>query len=57
MCAGLLRGGILCELERGLRVCDGYLCTTSLTYDGVLLRQWWHKQDLLYVLCILAGNQ
>ena len=41
LCAGLLRRGMVHELARGLRVCDGFLCSMSSTYDGaVLLRQW-----------------
>ena len=41
LCAGLLRKGMVCELERVLRVCDGFFCSMSVTYDGaVLLRQW-----------------
>ena len=40
-CAGLLRGGMVCELERVMRVCDGFFCGMSVTYDGaVLLWQW-----------------
>ena len=39
--AGLLRRGIVYELERVLRVCDGFLCSMSVTYYGaVLLWQW-----------------
>ena len=38
LCAGLLRRGMVYELER---VCDGFFCSTSVTYDGaVLLWQW-----------------
>ena len=41
LCAGLLRRYMVYELERVLRVCDGFLCSISATYDGaVLLRQW-----------------
>ena len=41
LCAGLLRRGMVYELERVLRVCDGFLCSMSVTYDGaVLLWQW-----------------
>ena len=41
LCAGLLRRGMVYELERVLRVCNGFLCSMSVTYDGaVLLRQW-----------------
>ena len=36
--AGLLRRGMVYELER---VCNGFLCSMSVTYDGaVLLCQW-----------------
>ena len=39
--AGLLRRGMVYELERVLRVCNGFLCSMSVTYDGaVLLWQW-----------------
>ena len=39
--AGLLRRGMVYELERVLRVCGGSLCSMSATYDdAVLLRQW-----------------
>ena len=38
LCAGLLRRGMVYELER---VCNGFLCSMSVTYDGaVLLWQW-----------------
>ena len=41
LCAGILRRGMVHELERVLRVCDGFFCSMSATYDGaVLLRQW-----------------
>ena len=41
LCAGLLRRGMVHELERVLRVCKGFLCSMSVTYDGaVLLWQW-----------------
>ena len=41
LCAGLLRIGIVYELERVMRVCDGFLFSMSATYDGaVLLWQW-----------------
>ena len=41
LCAGLLRRGMVYQLERVLRVCNGFLCSMSVTYDGaVLLRQW-----------------
>ena len=41
LCAGLLRRGMVCELERVLRVCDSFFSSMSVTYDGaVLLRQW-----------------
>ena len=41
LCAGLLRRGMVYELERALRVCNGFLCSMSVTYDGaVLLWQW-----------------
>ena len=38
LCAGLLRRGMVSELER---VCNGFLCSMPVTYDGaVLLWQW-----------------
>ena len=41
LCADLLRRGMVYELERVLRVCDGFICSMSATYDGaVLLWQW-----------------
>ena len=41
LCAGLLRRGMVYELERVLRVSNGFLCSMSVTYDGaVLLWQW-----------------
>ena len=41
LCAGLLRRSMVYELERVLRVCDGFFCSMSATCDGaVLLWQW-----------------
>ena len=41
LCAGLLRRGVVYELERMLRVCNGFLCSMSAAFDGaVLLWQW-----------------
>ena len=41
LCAGLLRRGMVHELERVLRVCYDFFCSMSATYDGaVLLWQW-----------------
>ena len=41
LCAGLLKSGMVYELERVLLVCDGFLCSKSVTYHGaVLLWQW-----------------
>ena len=41
LCAGLLRRGMVYELERVLWVCDGFLRNMSATYEGaVLLWQW-----------------
>ena len=37
LCAGPLRRGMVYELERVLRVCDGFLCSISATYDGAVL--------------------
>ena len=33
LCGGLLRRGMVYELERMMRVCDGSLCSMSATYD------------------------
>ena len=58
LCAGLLRRGMVYELERVLRVSDGFLCSMSVIYDGaVLLWQWYHKLAILYVLPTLTGIQ
>ena len=39
--AGLLRRCMVYELERVLRMSDGFFCSMSATYDGaVLLWQW-----------------
>ena len=47
-CAGLLRRGMVYELERLLQVCNGFLCSMLATYDGaVLLWQWYYKQAIL----------
>ena len=41
LCASLLRRGMVYELERVLRVCDGFFCSMTAKYDGaVLLWQW-----------------
>ena len=41
LCAGLSRRGMVYELERVLRVCNGFLYSMPVTYDGaVLLWQW-----------------
>ena len=37
LCAGLLRRGMVYALERVLRVCDGFLCSMSVTYYGAVL--------------------
>ena len=58
LCAGLLRRGIVHVLERVLRVCDGFFCSMSATYDGAALQwQWLHKQAILQVLLTLTGRQ
>ena len=44
------------ELERVLRVCNGFLCSMPVTYDGAVLL-WQHKQAMLYVLHTLTGSQ
>ena len=38
LCAGSLRRGMVYELER---VCNGFLCSTSVTYDGAVLLWLW----------------
>ena len=41
LCAGLLRRGMVYELERVLRVSDGFSCSMSATHDGAVpLWQW-----------------
>ena len=56
LCAGLLRRGMVYELKRVLRVCDGFSFNMSVTNDfAVLLWQLWHKQAILYVLLTLTG--
>ena len=41
LCAGLLRRGMVYELEQVMRVGDGFICSMSATYNGaVLLWQW-----------------
>ena len=37
LCAGLLISGMVYELERVLRVCNGFFCSMSVTYDGAVL--------------------
>ena len=37
LCAGLLRRSMVYELERVMRVCDGFLCSMSATYDDAVL--------------------
>ena len=41
LCAGLLRRGMVYELERVLRVCNDFLCSMSVTYDGAILLWLW----------------
>ena len=41
LCAGLLRRGMVYELERVLRVCNGFSCSISVTYDGAVLQWQW----------------
>ena len=52
LCAGLLRRGMVYELERVLRVCNGFLCSISVTYDGAVL----YKQLLRQLLNIHYPN-
>ena len=37
LCAGVLRRGILYELQRYLRACYGFFCSMPVTYDGAVL--------------------
>ena len=37
LCACLLRRGMVYELERVLRMCDGFFCSICETYDGAVL--------------------
>ena len=37
LCAGLLRSGMVCQLERVLRVCDDFSCGMSVSFDGAVL--------------------
>ena len=37
LCAGLLLTGMVYELERALRMCDGFFSSMSATYDGAVL--------------------
>ena len=37
LCAGLLRRGMVYELERVLRECDGLFRSTLFTYDAAVL--------------------
>ena len=41
LCVGLLRRGMVYELERVLRVCNGFSCNMSVTYDGAVLLWHW----------------
>ena len=41
LCTGLLRRSMVYELEQVLRVCNGFLCSISVTYDGVVLLWQW----------------
>ena len=38
LCAGQLRRGMVYELKRVLRVCNGFLCRMSVIYDGAVLQ-------------------
>ena len=37
LCAGLLRRGMVYELDQVLWVCDGFFGSISVTYDGAVL--------------------
>ena len=43
--AGQMRRRMVNEVERVLRVCDGFFCRMSVTYEGAVLL--WQKQDIL----------
>ena len=40
----------MCELERVLRVCDGFFCNKSVTYDGAVLL-WQLAVQTSYFVC------
>ena len=37
LCAGLLRRGMVCELERVSEKCDGFICNESMTCNGAVV--------------------
>ena len=41
LCAGLLRNDMVYELERELRVCDGFFDCISVTYDDRVIPWQW----------------
>ena len=42
------------EMERVLRVCNGFVCSMSVKYDGaILLWQWQHKQAIFKCFLLL----
>ena len=41
LCAGLLKRGMVYELERVLQMCDGLFCSMSAIHDGALLLWQW----------------
>ena len=41
LCTGLLRGGMVHEMERVLWVCNGFICSISVTDDGAVLLWLW----------------
>ena len=56
MCAGQLRRGMVYELERMLRVCDGFFCSMSAIYDGALLIISHHLVPHLTRVCGWSGE-
>ena len=36
LCAGLLRRGMVYDVERLFSVCDGFFCSIPVTYDGTV---------------------
>ena len=41
LCAGQLKRGLVYKQERVLRVCDGFFCSMSATFDCAVLLWLW----------------